>query len=149
MECPSEGQLVRLIGGEAEAQPLAAHVEACPMCAKRVNELREVWRALADANVVPPPRSLAAGVLDAASRAQRSERSPGWGRLAAAIVLGCGVGLSAALLGGSRGGPQPAPASSEQLVGQLGLDELCSDDRTMATLFASELDAADEQEVSS
>lgn len=148
MDCPSEAQLLRLIGGERGTEALAAHLTVCPGCARRVGELREVWRVLADADVAPPPLNLAARVLAAAPRSNQARQSAGWGRLAAAIVLGCGVGLSAALLGGSQARPQ-APVSGEQLAGQLGLDELCSDDELIAALLASELMPADQQEVAS
>jgi anti-sigma factor RsiW len=120
--CPTETELIRLVGGElsaARADELRQHLAHCRRCAAALAAIQSTWDVLGQWQVEPPQGNLTAAVLRAASR----PRPMPWLRIAAAILMAAGAGLLA-----GRTAPlsaaSPQTVSDAQLVEQLGLDAL-------------------------
>jgi anti-sigma factor RsiW len=135
--CPTETELIRLVGGELsppQADELRTHVAHCPKCTRALAAVQSTWDVLGQWQVDAPQRDLAGAVLRAASR----PRALPWPRIAAAILAAAGAGL---LAGRTAPLTEPAPhaVSDEQLVEHLGLDAL-ADPSVSLTQLVLELD---------
>ncbi len=103
MACPGEQTLERYLDGELEAAPaatLAAHLERCSACTRRLGRLRRL-EALARSALTPVPpsparweameqalrRTIAASPAGAPARRPRLDRMAGALAIAAALLL--------------------------------------------------------------
>jgi ferric-dicitrate binding protein FerR (iron transport regulator) len=132
--CPSESDLIRLLGGETTAQrrsEIQAHLETCQPCRRLYRELQLTWDAL---GVLSPPAApdLTASILAAA----RHRRAFGGSWAAAAVLaLAAGAGVVAGLA------TAPAPTvrvSADEVIQAIGLDALADGPSAFATLFVPE-----------
>jgi anti-sigma factor RsiW len=125
MKHATEIELIELAAGRLPAEhqaDLAAHLAACPECARRRDEILATWDALGDWQV-EPGRDLAPDVLAAA-------RAPGWRkrarpvlRIAASVLIAIGVGHAAGRWAwpALEGQPSPRPAAAEEQAAAQGL----------------------------
>ena len=124
--CPDDPILIRRIAGElppSAAADLDAHVGTCESCRVRLAQMKSTWDMLGELQVKPPEQDLTARIMSAT----RHSKAPRWvviGRLAAAIALAVGLGVTAGRLTPVRTPPTPlGTISSEELLARTGLDE--------------------------
>lgn len=117
--CLTDAQLLDLLVLEDVAH--GEHVAACEACARRLGELQETWQLLAPLADPAAPVDLTGRIL--ASASARPIAFP-WGRVAAVLLVGSVVGVTAAFGFPWPATPAPAALQPQQVVDQLGLDAL-------------------------
>lgn len=128
--CITQPQLLRLLSGELpdhERLAIETHLADCAPCHQQFEEMRRTWEAL-DQWPLPGVPDLTARIMAAAAQPSPRSALPLL-RIAAAILLACGVGIVAGLsVPSSQESPTLAQqVSTEEVVQALGLDALGSD----------------------
>ena len=130
MDHATDIELIELVAGRLTADrqaAVAAHLAACPECARRRDAIRATWDALGDWQVAPG-RDLAPAILAAARAPAWRERAKPFLRVAASVLIAIGVGHAAgrwawpALQGQSR--PEPVAAEEQEAAQSLSLGVL-------------------------
>lgn len=117
--CLTDAQLLDLLVRADAAH--TQHVATCAACARRLDELRQTWDLLAPMTASSAPVDLTGRILAAAS--VRPATFP-WARVAAVLLVGSVVGVTAAFGFPRPVTPAPAALQPQQVVDQLGLDAL-------------------------
>ncbi len=151
MEHVRPTELIQLAAGELGPESRARvlqHLEDCAACAQAFEQQRRVHAVLGEWDVVPPGIDLVATLERKLDNRPQTVIRPFWGsaaqagRVAAAVLLGVGLGYGAAraLTPGSQPAPAPpviakadAPSSAESPVDVLA-------DPSPAGLYATLLD---------
>ncbi len=160
MEHVRPTELIQLAAGELGAESRARvlqHLETCAACGRAFEQQRRLHAVLDAWNAVPPGIDLVAGLERKLENRSQIILRPFWGsaaqagRVAAAVLLGVGLGYGAAraLTPGSQPAPTPpviaqadTPSSAESPVDVLA-------DPSPAGLYAALLDMtapADDEE---
>lgn len=153
--CPDKSILIRWISGELApnlTEALVRHVTACEACGKRHTELRRVWDLVGELTFDVPTHDLTDAVLRTARLPERTEPSatfawPFAWRLAAAIALAAGLGITAGRLTPVRPAQTAAASiSSDEMLARTGLDLLATGDSILAHVMESDADSGSSQE---
>lgn len=105
-----------LLGGHERAEALA-HLERCPHCRDEVTRLAGVHdRLRALVPPVEPPAGFEERVLRRIGPVRPRRRLPGWGRIAAAVVL-VGVAFAGGWLAGTTTAPAAPMVAAPLLMG--------------------------------
>lgn len=117
--CLTDAQLLDLLVCPDVAH--SEHAATCAACARRLHDLRQTWDLLAPMTAAPAPVDLTGPILAAANA--RPLAFP-WARVAAVLLVGSVVGVTAAFGFPRPATPAPAALQPQQVVDQLGLDAL-------------------------
>ncbi len=120
MEHLSDNQLLDMLNTEPGGQGSSHdHLAKCSSCRRRFEALREPWDTLGQWIVDDPGIDLTDRIMAKAQpvRAIRLWQGRALGRIAAAILLGLGLGALVAR-------PKPAPISENQVTEAMYLDAL-------------------------
>jgi len=142
MSCPTETNLLCLVSGELSGQRrqiVVDHVNQCAVCARRVQELRDLWAVMGSWQPDVAGHEVAESVLRRVAREAGSQptqwRQP-WRwpvplRAAASILLAVGIGWGAGRTMPASAPsrlitlPEPLePVTAELVAREMSLDEL-------------------------
>jgi ferric-dicitrate binding protein FerR (iron transport regulator) len=144
--CPSDGDLLRLLGkelDESQTATLQAHVRNCDHCQRRFMEYQLVWETLGLIDAPPPKRDFAAAIIAASSRRNWSSSVA---RFAAAVLLAVGAGVALGMATPVKTPRATVQASDpDSAINVLGLDVLAADATGLDALLTSPQDLKEEE----
>lgn len=140
--CLHDTQLIRLVAGElssGERATCIAHIETCAHCRQRLEAQQQAWEMLGQWGVDLPPGGFTVDVNRPLGRIEpvlAGFPRHSW-RMAAAVMLAAGAGVVAGLVVPSTSTSiAAAEVPHDQVVEQLGLDELAESSGALEALLA-------------